>query len=244
MVIRLFIAAALILTACQPFASAETVTTTIEPAEFVDTPIDTPVIQSTEDPSSAAEAPDWVETVMNGVRLGMWKPADWEIDQSQGLVLAERNYSPQGIVVGGMLINCFVPLVDEFGVTEDQSNFALAVLARVVNMPSHTHDVTVSQPVGFTWGEHRAAYYLMATGTGMRAMVLAIALPDESKVVACNVSVTMSQAQRIRAMLPQLLDGLTVDDSEMDGSVLETLPNPLPFPIYSPRYNRVPNDHP
>lgn len=244
MLIRFFIAAALFLTACQPFASAETVTT-IEPTEGVDTPIDTPTTQITETLLAADAAPDWVETEMNGVRLGMWKPAGWEIDQSQGLVLAERNYMPTGLVAGGMLINCFVPLVDEFGVNGGESNFALAILTKVVKMPSHTgHDVTVSEPIGFTWGEHQAAYYLLATGTGMRALVLAIALPDESKVVACNVSITMSQAQRIRVMLPQLLDGMTVDGSAMDGSALNALPDPLPFPNYSPHTYRPPSDHP
>ncbi|MCC6802967.1 MAG: hypothetical protein IT319_08785 [Anaerolineae bacterium] len=242
MLIRFFIAAALFLTACQPFAGAETTVATIETTEVADTP----AIPVTQEFPTAAQAPDWVETEMNGVQLGMWKPAGWEIDQSQGLVLAERNPSPQGLVAGGMLIYCFVPLVDEWGITsEDNANFALAVLTKVVQMPSHTgNDVTVSDPVGFMWGEHQAAYYLLATGTGMRAVVLAIALPDNSRVVACNVSITMSQAQRIRIMLPQLLDGLMVDNDVMDGSALDTLPDPLPFPHYNPHKGYAPNDRP
>ena len=240
MLIRFLIAAVLFLTACQPFASAETVVT-LETAEVVDTP----TAQITEDPPAAAPAPDWVETVMNGVSLGMWKPAGWEIDQSQGLVLAERTDSPRGLVAGGMLIYCFVPPVDEFGVNGNESNFALAVLTKVVKMPSHTgHDVAVSAPVGFTWDDHQAAYYLLATGTGMRALVLALALPGEGKVVACNVSVSMSQAERIRAMLPHLLDGMTVEGSVMGGAALDTLPDPLPFPRYNATDHRASNDTP
>lgn len=241
MLIRFFIAAALFMTACQPFASAETTVAPIETSEVADTP----TIPITEDSPAASQAPDWVETEMNGVQLGMWKPAGWEFDQSQGLVLAERNPSPQGLVAGGMLIYCFVPPVDEYGIaSEHDGNFALAVLVKVVSMPSHMNDVTVSDPVGFMWGEHQAAYYLLATGTGMRAVVLAIALPTDSKVVACNVSITMSQAQRIRMMLPQLLDGLTVDNNVMDGSALDILPDPLPFPHYNPRKGYAPNDRP
>jgi hypothetical protein len=241
MVIRFLIAAALFLTACQPSATAGT-GTLIETVEV----INTPTLQITEEPPEVIQEPDWVETEMNGVSLGMWKPAGWEIDQSQGLVLAEGKDTPQGLVAGGMLIYCFVPLVDEFGVNgDDESNFALAVLAKVVKMPSYTgHDIAVSLPVGFTWDDHQAAYYLLATGAGMRALVLAVALPGEGKVVACNVSISMSQAYRIRTMLPQLLDGLTVEGRVMDGAALDALPDPLPFPHYSPNGHHAPNDSP
>lgn len=236
MLIRFLIAAALFMTACQPSATVET----LEPIEAVDTP----TVQITEDPGAEAlSPPGWVETEMNGVSLGMWKPAGWETDQSDGLVLAEHIVSSHGKIESGMLIYCFVPSVDEFDLTEaDASNFALAVLGKVVKMPSHTgYDVAVSEPVGFTWGDHQAAYYLLATGAGMRALVLALSLPDERQVVACNVSIAAQYADRIRALLPQLLDGFTVEDRVLDGAPLDVLPDPLPFPHYSHDNRAAPN---
>ena len=69
-------------------------------------------------------------------------------------------------------------------------NYAWTVLDQVVKMPSHTgHDVAVSAPVGFDWDQYPAAYYLLATGDGMRALVLALAVPSGARVVVCNVSV-------------------------------------------------------
>lgn len=229
MLIRFLIAAALFVSACQPSTAAT--------IETINTPeaVDTLTVQTTEDPPAAAQSPVWIETEMYGVTIGMWKPAGWETDQNPGLVLAERVTGMSGPFKGGMLIHCFVPDVTEFNLDDDdEPNFALAVLGKVVQMPSHTgNDVAFSQPVGFIWSDHQAAYYLLATGAGMRGLVLAVALSGERKVVACNLIIPAGQANRIRAMLPQLLDGLTIAGSVMSGDGLDSLPEPLPFPHYT-----------
>jgi hypothetical protein len=176
----------------------------------------------------------WLETEMNGVTLGIWTPEGWETDLAQGLILAERTTASNGDPAEGMLIYIFVPPLDEFGIPDGASNFAWAVLAKVVQMPSHTgRDVSVSEPAGFQWGQSDAAYYLITTGDGVRALVLAVAIPGERKVVVCNISVAASQADRIRAALPELLGGLTVNGREMNGNALDALPDPLPFPRYN-----------
>ncbi len=104
-------------------------------------------------------------------------------------------------------------------------------------MPSHTgNDVAISDPAGFDWDQYGAAYYLMSSGDGIKALVLALALSKEPpQVVVCNVSVPASQAGRIRAMLPTLLDGLTLDGRVFDGASLSALPDPLPFPATTSR---------
>lgn len=210
---RFLLAAMLLLmAACQSAAPTETSTETI--------------------PNSSE--PQWLETQMNGVSLGMWKPRGWETDVSDGLVLAEHTISTSGSIESGMLIYVFVPPVDDFHVAAGDSNFAWAVLNQVVKMPSHTgNDVSFSQPASFEWDAHDAAYYLLTTGDGVRAVVLALALPGESKVVVCNISVPMAQADRIRAMIPRILDGLTINGMALDGTALDRLPDPLPFPRYS-----------
>jgi hypothetical protein len=214
------IAAVILFSACQPSAPPETPTLTItEAPEATETVV----------------APRWLETEMNGVSLGIWRPDGWETDQSHGLVLAEHTVSSWTTVEGGMLVYCFVPLVDEFDVpVNSDPNFALAVLNKVVRMPSHTgRDVVVSQPVGFEWDSHEAAYYLVSTGEGVRVLVLALALAGKQKVVVCNLSVPVSQASRIRSVTPEILDGLTIDGEALDGAALNVLPDPLPFPRYS-----------
>jgi hypothetical protein len=224
---RFLVAAVFLIAACQ---------STMPPrSQSEETPTAAPLITDEAEVTETVAAPSWLETEMNGVSLGMWRPDGWEADQSQGLVVAEHTVTAWATVEGGILIYCFVPLVDQFDVEPNAAaNFALAVLDKVVKMPSHTgRDVAVSQPVGFEWDNHPAAYYLLTTGDGVRALVLAIALSDEQKVVVCNLSVPGGQADRIREMTPQVLDGLTVDGEALDGATLEALPDPLPFPRYS-----------
>lgn len=217
---RFLIAAAFLFAACQPAVTTETSTE----------PLVTP-------PGDSGQDSQWLETAMNGVTLGMWKPGGWETDLSDGLVLAEHTVSTSSMVEGGMLINVFVfvPPADEFKIGEDDDNVAWAVLDQVVKMPSHTgKDVAMSIPAGFEWDQYGAAYYLMSSGDGIKALVLALALSKQPpKVVVCNVSVPSSQAGRIRSMVPDLLNGLTINGRVFDGELLASLPDPLPFPAYS-----------
>ncbi len=214
---RFLLAAVLLLTACQSAAPTETIPETPE---------------ATSD--SGSTSPGWLETDMNGVSFGMWRPAGWETDQNNGLVIAEHTVSSTGMIEGGVLIHCFVPAPDEFDVPDSDANYAWAVLDRVVHMPSHMgYDVVVSKPAAFQWDTYQAAYYLITTGDGVRALVIALAIPGMGKVVVCNISAPTAQSERIRAMLPDLLDDLTIDGTSLDGKALDALPNPLPFPRYS-----------
>ncbi|MEP7291166.1 MAG: hypothetical protein ABI835_05255 [Chloroflexota bacterium] len=197
-------------------------------------PTETPAPTSSPDVTEAAESVHWLETETNGVSIGVWYPAGWETDLSDGLVLAEQTPSVNGISAEGILIHCFVPALDEFTPNAMHINYAWEVLDWVVKMPNHTGwDVVMTAPRAFVWSEHNAAYYLYSTGDGVRAVVLALALPNQEKVVICNVSSAMSQANRIRASLPQLLAGLMIDGTTLDSTSLDTLPDPLMFPLYS-----------
>lgn len=188
---------------------------------------------STEEPTSR-----WLETEMNGVTLGLWQPINWETDMSDGLVLAEHTVAPNQAAEEGILVHCFVPPTEEFRNPHPDENYAWQFLDWVVKMPNHTGwDVTMSDPEGFTWDGHNAAYYLMTTGDGVRGIVLAVALPNQHQIVACNVSASMSEAHRIRASLPQLMNGLMVGGSTLTSVALDVLPDPLPFPRYHLRSN-------
>ena len=223
-------------------AACETRPTTSPTAAIPETllPEATQVASSVTDAVTTEEpASRWLETEMNGISLGMWQPINWETDMSDGLVLAEHTVSPSQPAEEGILVHCFVPPTDEFHNPDPDKNYAWQFLDWVVKMPNHTGwDVTMSQPEGFTWDSHEAAYYLMTTGDGVRGIVLAVAIPDEHRIVACNISATMGEASRIRATLPDLLNGLMVDGQSLTSAALAILPDPLRFP----RYSRSPSD--
>lgn len=221
---QFLIAAVLWLAGCQSAAPTETL---ILPTTTPDLSTETPL------PVTATSA-RWVETEVNGVSLGIWSPEGWDSDLSDGLVIAEHIVSPNSTDGGGMLIYCFVPSVDGFHLDVSDKNYAWTFLKQVVKMPSHTgHDVAMSDPEGFTWEMFPASYYLLSTGDGFRALVLAVALPGRVKIVVCNVSVPAAQGARIRASLPQLLDGFTVNGTALHGAALDTLPDPLEYPRYN-----------
>jgi hypothetical protein len=183
---------------------------------------------STEEPTAL-----WLETEMNGVTLGLWQPINWETDTSDGLVLAEHTVSSNEPAEEGILVHCFVPSTDEYRNPDPNENYAWQFLDWVVKMPNHTGwDVTMSQPEGFEWDEHEAAYYLMTTGDGVRGIVLAVAVPEEHQIVACNISAVVAQAHRIRAALPELLNGLMIDGYTLNSTGLAVLPDPFQFPRY------------
>jgi hypothetical protein len=246
---RLFIAAVLGLAACQSAAPSKTMTEVLATE-----PVPTTITTATTEPRSSAQmlvmdvntpppptnqaTTQWLETVMNGVHLGMWRPDGWEAVVNEGLVLAEPGMSTSGFADGGMLVYVSVPSLSEFEIDSDDSNIALTALQQVVRMPSHTeHDVGVTEPMGFNWDDFPAAYYLFSTGDGVRMLVLALAIPDKQQIVVCIISIAASEKLRIRAALPWLLDGLEIDGVSLRGESLDVLPNPLPFP----RYHQTPS---
>ena len=234
---RLLIAAIIGLAACQSAAPPKTPT-------LAPTPTITPP-----SPATAVPTPKWLQTQMNGVSLGLWQPVGWQADTSQGLVIAEPTDLTNPNIADGLLIYCFVPSVDEFYLRATDLNYAWTMLNQVVKMPRHTgHDVAVSPPVGFSWDEVPAAYYLLTSGDGMRVLVVAVVVPNAQKVVVCNMSVPAAQVSRIRSSIAPLLNGLTVNGKVFSGKSLDTLPDPLPFPHYSmtttPVENRISSSSP
>jgi hypothetical protein len=167
------------------------------------------------------------------VSVGIWRPPEWETDLSDGLVLAEQTSSPLEASEEGILIHCFIPLIEKYRSEEVLTNPAWSLLDWVIKDPNHTGwDVVMSYPEAFEWDAHEAAYYLMSTGDGVRGIVLAVTVPNEDKILVCNISAPMAHASRIRAALPRVLDGLAVDGTPLSGESLAALPDPLPFPYY------------
>lgn len=213
---RSFVAALMILAGCQSLALSRA-----------------PDNHTVDPPTPPATT--WMETEIDGIRLGMPMPEGWLGDTMDGLMLAEPapTVDNQGLEVG-VVVYLFVPELSHFNLPQNErENIALTVLDRVVEMPSEIGvDVATSEPVAFTWDGHDAAYYLLTVHDGMKTVVIAIETGVDNKLVMCNVSMPDSEAHRVREMLPQVLDGLTINGEQMDGAALNVLPDPLIFPQY------------
>jgi hypothetical protein len=58
-------------------------------------------------------------------------------------------------------------------------------------------------------------------------------LADGQHLVVSHISIPENQAQRLRPLLPHLLDSLTIDNVPVDVMALNHLPDPLVFPAYA-----------
>lgn len=176
----------------------------------------------------------WLETVDEGIRLGLWKPAGWAADTRDGLILAERvrpapNSSTE--LPHGIVVNFFFPELSHFETGDDSSNHAVDVMEQALALPNVVAGtVGYTAPQGFDWRGHEAAYYLLCGRGDVRTLVIGVFLPDRHKLLVINVSMVNSQVDEVRASLPTLFAGFTVDGVEMGGAALDILPEPLEFP--------------
>jgi hypothetical protein len=184
-------------------------------------------------PAPAADVPQWVETEMQGIDIGMWLPPGWQADTRGGLTLVEHMGSfSTGTPTAGIMVYMFVPNLAELGSSADShSNLAYSSLLRVVQSPEHTHGATVSVPVSFRWGTHDAAYYLFSAKNDVRGMVVAVAIPNSQRIIVANITAPAAEIERLRDLLPQLLGDMRLNRVRLDSDALTSLPAPLVFPL-------------
>ena len=181
-------------------------------------------------PTATAQADDYIETMVNGIRLGMDVPTGWKAHKTpKGLLMTEHYNS----VMMGMQVNVFVSTIGEFTIPSGEDvNVALTVLKQIILIPQYVMGGTVSDPQGFDWDSHDAAYYLLNNGDGSVTMLVAVAIDNPPRLVVCNISSPDDYSQSIRVMLPNLLGSLAINGNTMDLTAVNELPNPLPFPAY------------
>lgn len=175
----------------------------------------------------------FVATEMNGVRIGLPVPPGWAADIVDGLIVAEHlGRIDGGMPEPGLLIYAFVPPLDQFNVPAyDSDNVAYHVLNQVVRMPTEIGaNVVASAPTSFSWGTHDAAYYLLNSADQTKTLVLAVEIATNGQLLVINLSAPGNQVERIRALLPLLMDGVQIDDDVLSGRELDQLPTPLRFP--------------
>ncbi len=217
--------------ACQTIASEEALTPTYTqtPSEETAGASSTPVGDETE----SADIDKWEQIQVRGVMLGIEIPNGWSAQQIEdGLLLAEHFGSMQsGTQVYGMQIHLFVYSMDGFKrPNRPDTNLAWAMLKQIIENPYLIGHAKVSEPAGFEWDGHDAAYYLLNDGDGNLSVLLAVALTVPPRLVVCNFSSPVDDATNIRPMLPQILSSLTINGASMDVDAIHDLPDPLQFP--------------
>jgi hypothetical protein len=197
------------------------------------TPAATPTPQTTPDAEASPEPGYWRQVEVEDVTLGLQVPHGWKTQTTDhGLLIAEKFGSIQsGTQLHGMQVYLFVYEMDAFDLPATPvENEAWAALKQVIEKPDMIGNATVSEPAGFDWDGHDAAYYLFNDGDGGLSMLLAVAISSPPRLVVCNFTAPAEKSTAIRQLLPQLLSTLSVNGDIMDSRALHELPDPLEFP--------------
>jgi hypothetical protein len=175
---------------------------------------------------------DYVEIRSEGVRLGIEVPQGWKWRPTKdGLLITEKQGSMKTIM--GMQVHFFVHSISGYDIpAADSVNVALWILNQISRDPHYIGQGAVSDPQGFEWDGHDAAYYLLNNGDGSVSMLIALTVQPLQRMIVCNISSPNDRSQSIRVMLPNLLGTLTVNGVTMDLAAVNALPNPLVFPDY------------
>lgn len=183
--------------------------------------------------SLTAPAQDgWIAYENEGTTLKIKVPDDWQCyNIADGIVLTEHIGTAETAGhLQGILVYIFMPQMSSFELpTTGDVNMAWAVLKQVVSNPDYVGRALVSEPQAFDWDHHDAAYYLLNNRDGTLTLLLAMSLAPGRLVVA-HISVPESDGGRIRPLLPDLLQSLTVNDVPISADALRHLPDPLLFP--------------
>lgn len=213
----------LALVGCRAEASNETVRNA---AFLLDETTQTPDIQNIDDTE--------ITFTVDGIELTVQRPPEWEYYATEyGLVLAEHisSVATDG-QLNGLLAHIFVPPLDDFAQPAGLSdmNYALHILNEIIVRPEYIGSATVSTPVGFEWADHDAAYYLIDNGDENLTIVIGVYAEAQNRLVASSISAPKTQTDRIRAYVPELLDGIIINDTILNSDSLDVLPDPLTFP--------------
>lgn len=187
----------------------------------------------TEESTAEVAAEQRLDVEVDGIALSLRIPPGWQgltTEDDKGLSIVEHAALVQAQPPNGILIHIFVPELDDFPSAPDIDNPALNILRQITAMPEYVGTSHVSLPAAFEWDGHHAAYYLLGGDDGIDAMVIAVAVPPDHRLVVFNVAAPHHDASRIRTVLPDVLATLEINGMLLDSAALHNLPDPLDFP--------------
>lgn len=176
---------------------------------------------------------NYIEVTVNEVEVVVPKPENWEYYATDyGIVLTEHiDMVATNGELGGMLTHIWVPPLDDLALPANtNTNLAWHILSEIIEDPAYVGSAAVSEPQAFTWSGHDAAYYLLNNDDGNLSIVIGIAVPNSTRIVTCSIGAPGLQSERIREVLPMMLDGLTINGIALSGAELDVLPDPFVFP--------------
>lgn len=171
-----------------------------------------------------------------GFSVRMSKPNQWESFTTEyGVVLGEQfgSVASGGRLEGVMAYIFATPVTDFIMPTRDdgQDNMAYHIQKQIVASEEYIGSAQVSAPIPFEWDGHQASYYLLYDDElDINTMVIGVYVPDSALLFTCSVSAPVTQAERIRAMLPALMHDLDINGRNLSAMPIEQLPDPLAFP--------------
>ena len=218
MILKLALLLALTLTACQALPDLPPT------GDSADAPPATSLTAPAQDGQIAYEN--------GGITLRVKVPDGWQCyNTANGIVLTEHiGTAATAGHLQGILVYIFMPPMDGFELpTARGVNVAWAVLRQVISNPDYVGRALVSEPQAFDWDRHDAAYYLLNNRDGTLTLLLAMSLAP-GRLMVVHISVPESHGGRVRPLLPDLLQSLTVNDVPISADALRHLPDPLLFP--------------
>jgi hypothetical protein len=182
---------------------------------------------------------NWIETDAQGVKLGINVPPGWHGRKTDaGILIAQRPNKPN---TSGMQAHMFVRSMTEFQLpVPSQTNEAWSVLKQVADNKRYTGGALVSEPYGFDWGGHDAAYYLLNDGDQHVMLVMAMMTQTLDQLITFNISSSWGDGDTIRDFLPDYLSACSINGQQVDSSAVEHLPDPLMFPVADQQMVKTP----
>ncbi len=209
--------------------------TGVDSVHIEETRTDRSLTLATEEPTTT-EDPNWFEATVGGYTVGMSYPSSWEAHDTSGkAVFTERTYTLDDTMTpDGLSVSVFLPTESDLNHAADAPDPCMALMEYVTSSPGHVGQSAVIEPHAFQWNDHNAAYYTLDDHQGMVALVIAVCIGN-GDIMVFNISGPEDHGQRLRDELPKIMETIQIDGTHFNGTELDSLPNPLPFPA-------IPND--
>lgn len=176
-----------------------------------------------------------VDFTREGLDISLPKPAGWQsFNTEYGVVIAERfgSVADSG-TLQGLMAYVFVIPFSEFAPQPPDStvNHAHHILAQIAHDKAFIGNAHASEPTGFDWDGHAAAYYLLSEpDNSAQTVVIGVSLPDKQVLLVGTLSAPVEEIDAMHSALYDLFGGLTVNGVGMNEQALDALPDPLIFP--------------
>jgi hypothetical protein len=190
------------------------------------------IINPVSKPLNQNDSGETITVTLENVVLSVQRPPFWEsFTTDYGIVLAEELRTVPDDESNNLVVHIFMPPLDNVTLTGDDERVARAILRQIIANPEYINGASTTVPVSIRWQSIDAAYFTMDNGRGEATIVIGLVEPAANKLVVIQMSTATMDAARIRTLLPQIVDRMSINNIELSGNALNAaLPTNLPFP--------------